>query len=154
MKARVDAERLPQGADRYTHTKLGRGGLSDIEWTVQLLTMQHSHQINNLHNTSTLEVLEEIRVAGLLSEADVETLREAWLTATRARNAIILVNAKRRDQLPAPGPLLGQIAAAANWSSEDSQGFLDDYLKTTRRARKVIDRVFWGEEVTDAEFDD
>ncbi|HIW92850.1 MAG TPA: bifunctional [glutamine synthetase] adenylyltransferase/[glutamine synthetase]-adenylyl-L-tyrosine phosphorylase [Candidatus Corynebacterium avicola] len=154
MKARVDAERLPQGADRYTHTKLGRGGLSDIEWTVQLLTMQHSHQINNLHNTSTLEVLEEIRVAGLLSEADVETLREAWLTATRARNAIILVNAKRRDQLPAPGPLLGQIAAAANWGSEDSQGFLDDYLKTTRRARKVIDRVFWGEEVTDAEFDD
>ena len=154
MKARVDAERLPQGADRYTHTKLGRGGLTDIEWTVQLLTMQHSHRIDNLHNTSTLEVLEEIRVAGLLSEADVVTLREAWLTATRARNAIILVNAKRRDQLPAPGPLLSQIAAAANWTPEDSQGFLDDYLKITRQARRVIDRVFWGEEVTDAEFDD
>jgi glutamate-ammonia-ligase adenylyltransferase len=154
MKARVDAERLPQGADRYTHTKLGRGGLGDIEWTVQLLTMQHSHRIDNLHNTSTLEVLEEIRVAGLLSEADVTTLRDAWLTATRARNAIILVNAKRRDQLPAPGPQLAQVAAAANWPPEDSQGFLDDYLKTTRRARKVIDRVFWGEEVTDAEFGD
>lgn len=154
MKARVDAERLPRGADRYTHTKLGRGGLADIEWTVQLLTMQHCHQIANLHNTSTLQVLEEIRVAGLLSEYDVEILRDAWIVATRARNAIILSDTKRRDQLPGPGPQLAHVAAAANWDPEDSQGFLDAYLKTTRRARRVIDRVFWGEEVTDAEFGD
>ncbi|MGP5929530.1 bifunctional [glutamine synthetase] adenylyltransferase/[glutamine synthetase]-adenylyl-L-tyrosine phosphorylase [Corynebacterium glyciniphilum] len=154
MKARVDGERLPRGADRYTHTKLGRGGLTDIEWTVQLLTMQNCHRIANLHNTSTLQVLEEIRIAGLLSEADVDTLRDAWIVATRARNAIILADAKRRDQLPGPGPQLVNIAAAANWDPEDSQGFLDDYLKTTRRARRVVDRVFWGEEVTDAEFGD
>ncbi|MEJ6548749.1 bifunctional [glutamine synthetase] adenylyltransferase/[glutamine synthetase]-adenylyl-L-tyrosine phosphorylase [Corynebacterium sp. USCH3] len=154
MKARVDGERLPRGADRYTHTKLGRGGLADIEWTVQLLTMQNCHRIDNLHNTSTLQVLEEIRVAGLLSEADVDTLRDAWIVATRARNAIILADAKRRDQLPGPGPQLANIAAAANWDPEDSQGFLDDYLKSTRRARRVVDRVFWGEEVTDAEFGD
>lgn len=154
MKARVDGERLPRGADRYTHTKLGRGGLTDIEWTVQLLTMQNCHKIDNLHNTSTLQVIEEIRIAGLLSEADVDILRDAWIVATRARNAIILADAKRRDQLPAPGPQLVNIAAAANWDPENSQGFLDDYLKTTRRARRVVDRVFWGEEVTDAEFGD
>src|SRR5581483_4133626 len=36
IKGRVDAERLPRGADRNLHVKLGRGGLADIEWTVQL----------------------------------------------------------------------------------------------------------------------
>ena len=30
IKARVDAERLPRGADPNTHTKLGRGGLADV----------------------------------------------------------------------------------------------------------------------------
>ena len=54
IKARVDAERLPRGADPNTHTKLGRGGLADIEWTVQLLQLRHAHKIPALHNTSTL----------------------------------------------------------------------------------------------------
>ncbi|MCW2791825.1 MAG: (Glutamate--ammonia-ligase) adenylyltransferase, partial [Nocardioides sp.] len=35
IKARVDRERLPRGADPALHLKLGRGGLADIEWTVQ-----------------------------------------------------------------------------------------------------------------------
>src|SRR5258706_47546 len=35
MKARVESERLPRGAGPNTHPKLGRGGLADIEWTVQ-----------------------------------------------------------------------------------------------------------------------
>lgn len=154
MKARVDSERLPRGANRVTHTKLGRGGLADVEWTVQLLTMQHCHQIPTLHNTSTLDVLEEIRAAGLLSESDVSTLREAWITASAARNALVLSNAKVADQLPPPGAQLAHVAATAGWDPADSQGFLDDYLKKTRRARKVVDRVFWGEEVVDALYDE
>ena len=34
LKARMESERLPRGADPTLHTKLGRGGLSDVEWTV------------------------------------------------------------------------------------------------------------------------
>jgi glutamate-ammonia-ligase adenylyltransferase len=154
MKARVDGERLPRGANRATHTKLGRGGLADVEWTVQLLTLQHCHRIPTLHNTSTLEVLEEIRIAGLLSEFDVVTLQDAWITASHARNALVLSKAKIPDQLPPPGAQLVHVAAAAGWDPADSQGFLDNYLKKTRRARRVVDRVFWGEEVVDAQYDE
>ena len=88
VKARVDAERLPRGADPNTHTKLGRGGLADIEWTVQLLQLQHAHKVPALHNTSTLESLDVIGAAELIAEGDVELLRQAWLTATRARNCV------------------------------------------------------------------
>ncbi len=41
MKARVEAERLPRGGDKRTHLKLGLGGLTDVEWTVQLLQLEH-----------------------------------------------------------------------------------------------------------------
>ena len=105
IKARVDAERLPRGADPNTHTKLGRGGLADIEWTVQLLQLQHAHEVPALHNTSTLESLDAAAAADLIPEADVELLRHAWLTATRARNALVLVRGKPTDQLPGPGRL-------------------------------------------------
>ncbi|HJD69398.1 MAG TPA: bifunctional [glutamine synthetase] adenylyltransferase/[glutamine synthetase]-adenylyl-L-tyrosine phosphorylase [Corynebacterium kroppenstedtii] len=146
MKARVDEERLPRGANRNTHTKLGRGALTDIEWTVQLLTLQHAHEYPELHNTSTMATLRAIENVGLLEPEDCETLRTAWQTATKARNALVLVRGKRTDQLPEPGAALAHTAGAAGWEPEHYQEFLDNYLKVTRQARKVIDRVFWGED--------
>jgi len=142
IKARVDAERLPRGADPNTHTKLGRGGLADIEWTVQLLQLRHAHRVPELHNTSTLESLNVIGAAGLLPEGDVDLLREAWLTATRARNALVLVKGKATDQLPGPGRQLNAVALAAGWGSDDGGEFLDNYLRVTRRAKTVVRKVF------------
>ena len=147
MKARVDSERLPRGADRKTHTKLGRGALTDVEWTVQLLAMQHGDDAQNLRNTSTLEMLRELASGEFIAESDADILREAWLTATVARNAIVLVKGKRKDQLPSHGDQLRHVAAAAHWPPEKAQEFLDDYLKKTRKAHRVVDRIFWGEDV-------
>ncbi len=143
IKARVDAERLPRGADPNTHTKLGRGGLADIEWTVQLLQLRHAHQIPALHNTSTLETLDAIGAAELIAEGDVDLLRQAWLTATRARNALVLVRGKPTDQLPGPGRQLNAVALAAGWDNDDGGEFLDNYLRVTRRAKTVVRKVFW-----------
>jgi glutamate-ammonia-ligase adenylyltransferase len=142
IKARVDAERLPRGADPNTHTKLGRGGLADIEWTVQLLQLRHAHKVPALHNTSTLATLDAIGAAELIAEGDVELLRQAWLTATRARNALVLVRGKPTDQLPGPGRQLNAVALAAGWGSDDGGEFLDNYLRVTRRAKAVVRKVF------------
>jgi glutamate-ammonia-ligase adenylyltransferase len=142
VKARVDAERLPRGADPNTHTKLGRGGLADIEWTVQLLQLRHAHKVPALHSTSTLDTLDAIGAAELIAEGDVELLRQAWLTATRARNALVLVRGKPTDQLPGPGRQLNAVAVAAGWDSGDGAEFLDNYLRVTRRAKAVVRKVF------------
>lgn len=144
MKARVDDERLPRGADRNTHTKLGRGALTDIEWTVQLLTMLHAHEHAELHNTSTLEALDVVENKKIINPTQAQILREAWLTATAARNALVLVKGKRADQLPPPGPQLAQVAGAAGWDPTEYQEYLDYYLKITRKSRQVVEEVFWG----------
>ncbi|HTM85153.1 MAG TPA: bifunctional [glutamine synthetase] adenylyltransferase/[glutamine synthetase]-adenylyl-L-tyrosine phosphorylase [Mycobacterium sp.] len=142
VKARVDAERLPRGADPNTHTKLGRGGLADVEWTVQLLQLRHAHRIPELHNTSTLETLDVIAATELLEEDEVDRLRQAWLTATRARNALVLVRGKPTDQLPGAGRALNAVAVAAGWPGGDGGEFLDNYLRVTRRAKVVARKVF------------
>ncbi|MHA2789415.1 bifunctional [glutamine synthetase] adenylyltransferase/[glutamine synthetase]-adenylyl-L-tyrosine phosphorylase [Corynebacterium sp. S7] len=149
IKARVDNERLPRGADRNTHTKLGRGALSDIEWTIQLITMMHAHTYPQLHNTSTLEVLDFLKTdeaADIIRPEQVTILEEAWLMATNARNALVLVRGKRSDQLPSPGPQLAQVAGAAGYDPHNNQEFLEDYLRVTRRSHRVVEEVFWGEE--------
>ena len=110
IKARVDAERLPRGADRTLHTKLGLGGLADVEWTVQLLQLQHAGDLPELRTTSTLDGLREAGEAGLLSAEEASELAAAWTLATRARNAVMLVRGKPGDQLPRSGRELAAVA--------------------------------------------
>ena len=144
MKARIDSERLPRGADPATHTKLGRGGLADVEWTAQLLTMQHASRVPGLHTTSTLEALDAAAAAELLSEAEREALVQSWIMAGHARNALVLARGKAIDQLPTQGKVLSAVAAICAGDA-DGSGFLNEYLRVTRHGRKAVDHVFWGE---------
>ncbi len=100
IKARVEAERLPQGADASRHLKLGRGSLSDVEWAVQLLQLQHGHAHPDIRTASTLQALEAIEAHGLLSASDIAQLKEAWLLASRIRTALALFWEPSTDVLP------------------------------------------------------
>jgi glutamate-ammonia-ligase adenylyltransferase len=145
IKARVERERLPRGADPATHTKLGRGGLADVEWTVQLLQLQHAAQVPELRVPSTVEALRVLGDRDLLDADQVEALRAAWELATRSRNAIFLVRGRPSDQLPRPGVELAGVARACGYGPDlDAGQFLDDYRRTTRHARSVVEQVFFG----------
>jgi glutamate-ammonia-ligase adenylyltransferase len=145
LKARVDAERLPRGADPATHTKLGRGGLADVEWTVQLLQLRFGAEMPALRTPHTLVALAAAREAGLLEGDDATALEAAWRMATRARNAVMLVRGRASDQLPRHGRELVGVARAMGYPpGRDTGQFLDDYRRATRRARRVVERVFYG----------
>jgi glutamate-ammonia-ligase adenylyltransferase len=143
IKARVDNERLPRGADPALHTKLGRGGLADVEWTVQLLQLRHGHEHAALRTTRTLEALRAAVAADLLSPADAGELEAAWVLATRVRNALTLVRGRQQDQLPRQGAEVVAVAQALGRPASVTTGeFVDEYLRTMRRARQVVERTF------------
>ncbi|MBB5869524.1 glutamate-ammonia-ligase adenylyltransferase [Allocatelliglobosispora scoriae] len=142
IKARVETERLPRGADPLTHTKLGRGGIADVEWTVQLLQLRHGHRVPGLRTTRTLTALAAAQDAGLVSPMDAAVLAAAWQLAGRVRNALTLIRGRAGDQLPRHGPELAGIARVL--AAGDPGEFLDDYLRGTRRARAVVERIFMG----------
>src|SRR3954447_26150937 len=145
IKARVERERLPCGADPATHTKLGRGGLADVEWTVQLLQLQHAAEVPALRVQSTVQPLAALGDTGLLEREQAQALRSAWEMATRARNAVFLVRGRPSDQLPRPGLELAGVPGACGYGPDSDPGqFLDDYRRTTRHARGVVEHLFYG----------
>ncbi|HET6877756.1 MAG TPA: bifunctional [glutamine synthetase] adenylyltransferase/[glutamine synthetase]-adenylyl-L-tyrosine phosphorylase [Jatrophihabitans sp.] len=145
LKGRIDSERLPRGADPTTHTKLGRGGLTDIEWTVQLLQLDHGGTVPALRTTRTVEALTAAAAAGLISDDQAERLTTAWRLATRARNAIMLVRDKPGDEIPHQGSDLAAMARILGYPPGADPGRLvDDYRRAARRARKVVEAVFYG----------
>jgi glutamate-ammonia-ligase adenylyltransferase len=146
IKARVERERLPRGADPATHTKLGRGGLADVEWTVQLLQLEHGAVDADLRVTATIEALAMLAKNGELTAEEAEALQAAWELASRARNAIFLVRGRPSDQLPRAGLELAGVARACGYGPDMDPGqFVDDYRRTTRHARTVVERVFYGQ---------
>jgi glutamate-ammonia-ligase adenylyltransferase len=143
IKARMESERLPRGADINLNTKLGRGGLSDVEWVVQLLQMQHGAKDESLRITATLPALRASLKAGLISETDAKSLSQSWTLATWIRNAQMLSRAKANDQIPTDINELSAIAFTLNQKSHAQ--LIEDYRRITRRARLVMEKIFYGE---------
>ncbi|MFF3610885.1 bifunctional [glutamine synthetase] adenylyltransferase/[glutamine synthetase]-adenylyl-L-tyrosine phosphorylase [Streptomyces sp. NPDC002580] len=144
LKARMETERLPRGADPTLHTKLGRGGLSDVEWTVQLIQLRHGWVEPGLRTTRTREALAAACSADLLSTEDAATLDEAWVLATRVRNAVMLVRGRAGDTFPSDGRELAAVGRYLGYDPGHVGDMLDDYRRTTRRARAVVDELFYG----------
>lgn len=154
LKARMESERLPRGADPALHIKLGRGGLSDVEWTAQLLQMRHAGARNllfdaspgtlTLRSTNTLTVLGASSALGLISEEDFRDLADAWRMAARVRNAVILVTGRPSDQVPTDMSALAGIAFVLGYPHDQAARLTEDYLRVTRHARGVIERLFYG----------
>ncbi|MGO4534137.1 bifunctional [glutamine synthetase] adenylyltransferase/[glutamine synthetase]-adenylyl-L-tyrosine phosphorylase [Leifsonia sp. 2MCAF36] len=144
IKARVENERLPQGADPSRHLKLGRGSLSDVEWFVQLIQLEHAAEVTALRTTSTLDALAAAAAHGFVTEEDAARLRDAWLFASRTRSAMTLWTDKTADVLPSDRVALDGVARLMEYPPGSASRLEEDYLAVTRRARQVFERGFYG----------
>jgi glutamate-ammonia-ligase adenylyltransferase len=139
LKARVERERLPRGADPNTHMKLGRGGLADVEWAVQLVQLRHAYALPELRLTRTIEALSAECDAGLIDRVDAAAMAAGWTLSTRVRNALTLVRGRPTDQLPRHGVELA--GAVQLLGGGDPGEFVDTYLRVARRCRAAVERV-------------
>ncbi|MFJ7067014.1 bifunctional [glutamine synthetase] adenylyltransferase/[glutamine synthetase]-adenylyl-L-tyrosine phosphorylase [Streptomyces sp. NPDC101115] len=144
LKARMETERLPRGADPTLHAKLGRGGLSDVEWTVQLLQMRHGWAEPGLRTPRTREALAAAHAAGLIPTDEAQILDEAWVLATRVRNAVMLVRGRPGDTFPSEPRELAAVGRYMGYGPGHVGEMVDDYRRITRRARAVMEELFYG----------
>jgi glutamate-ammonia-ligase adenylyltransferase len=143
IKARIENERLPRGADPTTHTKIGRGGLADVEWTVQLFQLRYGHELAGLRTTRTRQALVAAVQAGLLHAEDGEVLDAAWVLASRVRSAVMLVRGRPGDGFPSEPRELTGVARHLGYGEGHTGELVEDYRRVTRRARSVVERLFY-----------
>ncbi|MGA3353083.1 MAG: bifunctional [glutamine synthetase] adenylyltransferase/[glutamine synthetase]-adenylyl-L-tyrosine phosphorylase [Acidimicrobiales bacterium] len=146
MKARVERERIPPSEDPQFHLKLGRGSLSDVEWTTQLLQLR-----TGTRASSTREALSRLEREGALEAVDAATLKEAYRFCTRTRNRWHLVGnyvagaggvvGAGADAMPHQPELLSRLARSLGTTPTELR---ESYRRVTRRSRKVVERVFYG----------
>jgi glutamate-ammonia-ligase adenylyltransferase len=96
-----------------------------------------------LRTTRTLEALDAAADAGLLDPDEARTLAHAWRTASRVRNAVLLVRGRPGDSLPKDLRELSGVAQVLGYPPGAAGSLVDDYRRATRRARAVVDEVFY-----------
>lgn len=136
IKARVERERIPAGEDPQFHLKLGRGSLSDVEWTVQLLQLR-----TGVRSPGTMAALTALRDAGAIAPHDAAVLADSYRFCERARNRLFLVKGAPGDSLPAVPEHLARLARSLGTTSTELR---EQYRRVTRRARAVVERLFYG----------
>lgn len=146
MKARIERERIPPGEDPHFHLKLGRGSLSDVEFAVQLAQLEHGAAHPSVRATSTLTALAELVAVGAFSAQDAAALHDAFVLCERARNYRYLLTGTPGDSLPIDGDEAQRLARMLGYVRHPQQALRDDYRRVTRRARAVVERVFYGRE--------
>jgi glutamate-ammonia-ligase adenylyltransferase len=144
IKARVETERLPQGADPKRHLKLGRGSLSDVEWLVQIMQLINGAKHPSIRTPKTLEALEACVAEGLIERHDATVLEEAWMLSSRIRSAVVLWGSRRSDVLTTDRRQLEGMARILEYPRGSASALEQDYLAFTRRSRMVFERLFYG----------
>jgi [glutamine synthetase] adenylyltransferase / [glutamine synthetase]-adenylyl-L-tyrosine phosphorylase len=144
MKARVERERIPPGEDPQFHLKLGRGSLSDVEFTVQLLQLIHGGADPAVRTASTPAGLRRLAARGYLEPNDAEILEAAYRFCERTRNLRYLLTGAPGDSLPTDGAEAERLARLLGYTRRPVTELRDDYRRLTRRARAVVERVFYG----------
>jgi glutamate-ammonia-ligase adenylyltransferase len=143
IKARVEVERLPQGADPKRHLKLGRGSISDVEWLVQLFQLKYASANPQIQTPHTLPALEQMEACGLINNSDARVLKEAWVLSSSIRSNAMLYLNKRTDVLPLDRQQLEGIARLNGYPRGGASSLEQDYLAATRRGRAVFEKLFF-----------
>ncbi|QLD12972.1 bifunctional [glutamine synthetase] adenylyltransferase/[glutamine synthetase]-adenylyl-L-tyrosine phosphorylase [Microbacterium oleivorans] len=144
IKARVESERLPQGQDRSRHLKLGPGGLSDVEWLVQIVQLEHGHRVAGLRTTSTVAALEAAVAADLVPRDAADRLAAAWRLASRLRSANTLLSGQTSDVLPTDRSRLDGIGRLLEYPPRSATMVEEDWMRAARQSRRVFEKLFYG----------
>jgi glutamate-ammonia-ligase adenylyltransferase len=144
LKARMERERIPRGTDPRRHLKLGPGGLSDIEFALQILQLEHGHRVAEMRATNTMAILDATRAQELIDDASARTMRAAYEFLMRLRNRYFLLVGQPRDTLTSKPEELESLGIAMGFEDQPRQEVEEAYLRTTRRVRRVTEPLIFG----------
>jgi glutamate-ammonia-ligase adenylyltransferase len=87
-----------------------------------------------------LQSLHHLRDLGHITTEDATILEDAWRFCDETRNRLFLVNNGPANALPTAVPKITALARSLHRAE-----LREDYKKSTRRGRGVVERLFYGQ---------
>ncbi len=142
-KIRDEAQRRAAGRpERANDVKLSRGGIREIEFTVQLLQVVRGGQFPEIRTRSTVKALGRLAARGLMKPATAAKLAEGYYFLRRVEHRIQFLDDQQTHCLPAADEDLGWIARSLGLACrEDACELLDKLLEVREAVATEFDAL-------------
>ncbi len=141
MRDRMEREIAGESAGRY-NSKLGRGGLVDVEFAVQFLQLAHGATDPQIRSANTPEALSLLLRHGHLAAQDHAPLARGYRFLRRLESRLRIVRDRSVDRLPESAPELLRLARRMGYSGPRAgDELLADYQRTAAEVRAAYLRV-------------
>ncbi|HXW81489.1 MAG TPA: hypothetical protein VEJ84_18440, partial [Acidimicrobiales bacterium] len=146
MKARSEQVVARQGLSQR-EIKLGRGGIRDIEFAVQLLQLVHGREDQSLRAPATLAALSALAAGGYVAGADAEGLADAYRFLRAVEHRLQLFEDRQVHALPRSAEARAHLARVLGYrdgpSSTALARFEADLAHHQGTARSIHERLFF-----------
>jgi glutamate-ammonia-ligase adenylyltransferase len=146
LRMRMEREMSQERRGRYD-IKLGRGGLVDVEFAVQLLQLEHGRD-RRVRTTETAVAIEALAALGYLSAEHAETLRDGYAFLRKLEQRIRILHGTPAQLLEesAPGlfPLARRMGIRDRRGTEAAGELLARYREVTDRVRAAYEAIVGG----------
>jgi glutamate-ammonia-ligase adenylyltransferase len=137
------ARRSAGRPERANDVKLSRGGIREIEFTVQLLQVVRGGQFPELRTRPTLDALQRLARAGLMPQATADALAAAYEFLRRVEHRIQYLDDQQTHVLPRADEDLHWIAATLGYA--DCGAFLRQLDAHREFVAQEFDKLLGGE---------
>jgi glutamate-ammonia-ligase adenylyltransferase len=137
------AKRSSGHPERANDVKLSRGGIREIEFTVQLLQVVRGGQFPELRTRPTLDALQRIAKAGLMPQATAEALSAAYVFLRQVEHRIQYLDDQQTHVLPTRDDDLAWIAQTLAYT--DTGAFLVDLDAHREVVAQEFDTLLGGD---------
>jgi glutamate-ammonia-ligase adenylyltransferase len=146
LRMRLERENSQERRGRYD-IKLGRGGLVDVEFAVQLLQLEHGKD-RRVRTQETGVAIEALAAAGYLAAEHAETLRDGYAFLRKLEQRVRILHGTPAQLLEesAPGlfPLARRMGIRDRRGSEAAEELLARYREVTERVRATYEAIVVG----------
>ena len=139
------AKRSAGHPERANDVKISRGGIREIEFTVQLLQVVRGGQFPELRTRSTIDALSRLAHAGLMPQESADALAEAYTFLRRVEHRIQYLDDQQTHALPTRDEDLAWIAQTLNYPN--CANFLSDLDTHREFVAEEFDKLLGGKPV-------
>lgn len=141
LRERMEKELAKERPEIY-NVKTGRGGIVDIEFTVQFLQLKYGKELTGLRKWNTLDALQSIFEAGLIPSEYYLGLKDAYNFLMKTENRLRVLHNISTDQMELEAAKLAKLAKRLSYyGDEPGMQFLTDYKRQTEKVREIYNRI-------------
>ena len=141
MRQRV-AELVP-AKDAQRELKLGKGGLRDVEFAVQLLQLVHGRSDSMVRSSNTLIALEQLATSGYVGREDAAALAQAYRFLRTLEHRIQLTRMRRTHVVPSNDEDLERLGRSLGFYTDAVAGLTTEWKRHAREVRRIHEKLFY-----------